>query len=334
MLQREGVFMNKLCTNLRKYNKQHIRRALLSIMFIFFTVSTGCSNAKAVFDPVKNEEPSEPAKTIGSINVINDSVVDVFKGPDPSSEMVTQALLCQEVKILEERGGWSKVKVMDGYTGWIISEKIDRNYNNITSSKIIIKSKTKDIYMIINGTSPIKQASMGTEFYCLNKANNWYEVALPMNSKGWIENTDTLQIDTGSNIAQTNGGEFVKTAKKFLDVPYLWGGSGAGGIDCSGLTYICCNVNGVDLPRDAQPQYDAIPVSVKPDKNSMKEGDLIFFSSKINSKDITHVGIYIGNNKFMHASGKAGVVTITSLSEDYYKERIVGVKRPFSKASE
>jgi len=51
------------------------------------------------------------------------------------------------------------------------------------------------------------------------------------------------------------GSEFVDTAKKFLGVPYLWGGVGAGGIDCSGLTYICCRVNGVDLPRDAQPQY-------------------------------------------------------------------------------
>jgi len=125
------------------------------------------------------------------------------------------------------------------------------------------------------------------------------------------------------------GSEFVDTAKKFLGVPYLWGGVGAGGIDCSGLTYICCRVNGVDLPRDAQPQYDAIPTSVVPTTKYMRTGDLVFFGSKINSKTISHVGIYIGNNQFIHSSSGEGLVTITSLSNNYYIKRLVGVKRVF-----
>lgn len=261
--------------------------------------------------------------------VINDSIVDVFRYPDTNSERVTQTLFCQQVEILEEGLEWSKVQVVDGYIGWIKSEKIDKTFTNITSTKVIIKSKLKNIYSMINGTSSIKEITLGTELYCISKTDNWYEVALPMSTTGWIEDADTLEIQTGTHIPITSGSEFVETAKKFLGVPYLWGGVGAWGIDCSGLTYICCRVNGVDLPRDAQPQYDAIPTSVSPTTKDMRIGDLIFFGPKPNSKTISHVGIYIGNNQFIHSSSGAGLVTITSLSNTYYKKRIVGVKRVF-----
>ena len=264
-----------------------------------------------------------------SIYVVNDSIVDVFRYPDTNSERVTQTLFCQPLKIIDEIPEWSKVEVVDGYIGWIKSDKIDKSFTNITSTKVIIKSKLKNIYSTINTTSPIKEITLGTELYCISKTNNWYEVALPMNTIGWIEDTDTLQIQTGTHIPKTTGYELVETAKKFLGVPYLWGGVGAWGIDCSGLTYICCRVNGVDLPRDSQPQYDAISTSVEPNKKNMKLGDLVFFASKPGSNTVSHVGIYIDNNQFIHASSGAGLVTITSLSDTYYKKRLVGVKRVF-----
>jgi cell wall-associated NlpC family hydrolase len=267
--------------------------------------------------------------TSNSIYVINDSIVDVFKSSNTNSERVTQTLFCQQVIIKKEILKWSKVQVVDGYIGWIKSDKIDKTFANITDKKVIIKSKLKNIYSAMNGTSPIKEITLGTELYSINKKANWYEVNLPMNTTGWIEDTDTLQIQTGTHIPKTTGIEFVETAKKFLEVPYLWGGVGAWGIDCSGLTYICCRVNGVDLPRDAQPQYDAIPTSVAPTITDMKPGDLVFFSSKIGSKMISHVGIYIGNNEFIHSSSSVGFVAITSLLDAYFIKRLVGVKRVF-----
>lgn len=264
-----------------------------------------------------------------SIYVINDSIVDVFRYPAITSERVTQTLFCQQVKILEESLGWSKVEVVDGYIGWIKSDKIDKTFANITPIKVVIKSKLKNIYLTPNTTSPIKEITLGTELYCISKIDTWYELALPMNTTGWIEDFDTLQIQTGTHIPKTTGSEFIETVKKFLGVPYLWGGVGAWGIDCSGLTYICCRVNGVDLPRDAQPQYDAIPTSVTPNIKYMRTGDLIFFGPKVNSKTVSHVGIYISNNQFIHASSSEGLVTIASLSNSYYKKRVVGVKRIF-----
>ncbi|HZK55888.1 MAG TPA: NlpC/P60 family protein [Desulfosporosinus sp.] len=76
-------------------------------------------------------------------------------------------------------------------------------------------------------------------------------------------------------------------------------------------------------------ESDAIPTSIAPTITDMKPGDLVFFSKNIGSIAITHVGIYIGNNKFLEASSSKGLVTITSLSTQYYLDRLVGVKRIF-----
>jgi len=267
--------------------------------------------------------------TANSIAIIADSIVDVYKSATINSERVTQTLFCEQIKIIKKTSIWSKVQVVDGYTGWVKSSKIDKYFTDITPVKIVITSKIKNIYSFINGISPIREVPMGTELYVLGKLDNWNEVALPLNNIGWVDNTDTIEFQTGAAIPKTTGMELVVTAMKFLGVPYLWGGVGALGIDCSGLTYISSRVNGVILPRDAQPQYNSIPTSVPPTTTDMRQGDLVFFSSKEGSNLITHVGIYIGNNEFLHASSNAGSVTITALSIDYYKRRLVGVKRIF-----
>lgn len=273
-----------------------------------------------------SKERKNPAR-YNNIKVINEPTVDVFKSTSANSERVTQALFAQQVKLIAVTSGWSKVEVEDGYIGWIESTKITQDFTSITPEMITIQSKYKDVYSSMKGNSPITKITLGTELYLIKKTDNWYEVALPMNTSGWIEDTDTLRIQAGAQIPKTTGVEFVNTAKEFLGVTYLWGGVGAGGVDCSGLTYISSRVNGVDLPRDAQPQYDAIPTSIAPTIANMKPGDLVFFSKYIGSKAITHVGIYMGDNQFLEASSGKGVVVITSLSTQYYQDRLVGVKR-------
>lgn len=111
---------------------------------------------------------------------------------------------------------------------------------------------------------------------------------------------------------------------KYLNTPYKYGGSSPDGIDCSAFTRtIYSNVLSVELNRSAKEQYTQ---GIKIDKpENLKFGDLVFFNTRRRVKP-GHVGIYIGDNLFAHASSKNGVI-VSSLEEDYYSRRFMGGRR-------
>lgn len=118
----------------------------------------------------------------------------------------------------------------------------------------------------------------------------------------------------------------IKTAEGFIGVPYRWGGvSAEKGFDCSGLTMTVYRLNGLDLPRKASSQFQAgTPVS----RYALKRGDLVFFATN-GDKSISHVGIFSGNDSFIHAPSPGKRIRISSLSSIYYKERFRGARRYF-----
>ncbi len=117
--------------------------------------------------------------------------------------------------------------------------------------------------------------------------------------------------------------KMVNTANRFKGVKYAWGGSSRSGFDCSGFTsYVVRNSVGRTLPHSSRAQFGkGIPVS----KADLKPGDLVFFSTY--SKGPSHVGIYVGNGKFVHASHPGSTVKATSLNSGYYKDRFLGARR-------
>ncbi len=113
-------------------------------------------------------------------------------------------------------------------------------------------------------------------------------------------------------------------ALTYQGVPYVWGGYSPSGFDCSGLIYYCALENGISIPRCADTQYfEGNGYHV--DYDQLMPGDLVFFSSD-SSYDIEHVGIYIGDNQFVHASSGAGYVTISEIV-DYYSRNYYSAMR-------
>lgn len=130
------------------------------------------------------------------------------------------------------------------------------------------------------------------------------------------------------NAVSPNRGEIGKvnsvlaTARHFLGVPYVYGGESPSGFDCSGFTQYVFDQHGVKLPRSSQEQAQ---VGTRVTRAELAPGDLVFFNTEKSGK-INHVGIYIGDNKFIHASRTSGIV-ITSLTNSYYRDKMAAARR-------
>ncbi len=127
----------------------------------------------------------------------------------------------------------------------------------------------------------------------------------------------------GSAVNNNTATGILNTALQYLGTPYRYGGSGPGGFDCSGFVKYVYSLNGYNLNRTAASQYSqGTPVS----KAELQLGDLVFFCC--GSSSIDHVGIYIGNNEFIHSSSpRSGGVIITNLGESYYLNSYAGAAR-------
>ncbi|HTU83905.1 MAG TPA: C40 family peptidase [Candidatus Acidoferrales bacterium] len=119
-----------------------------------------------------------------------------------------------------------------------------------------------------------------------------------------------------SRIAQ----ELTRSALRFLGTPYVFGGDSPAGFDCSAYVQHVFGMFGISLPRTADAQYDV----GRPAVGGPRPGDLVFFETY--TEGVSHVGIYIGNGEFVHASSSHGVM-VSKLSEAYWASRYVGAKR-------
>jgi cell wall-associated NlpC family hydrolase len=117
--------------------------------------------------------------------------------------------------------------------------------------------------------------------------------------------------------------ELIRTAESFVGVPYLWGGTSPNtGFDCSGLSMTVYQLNGLDLPRSSKEQYETgSPVG----QNDLLKGDLVFFATSGKGK-AAHVGVYVGDGRFIHAAGRGKNIRVDHLSSSYYKKRYLGAR--------
>lgn len=145
----------------------------------------------------------------------------------------------------------------------------------------------------------------------------------PQSSPDAGNETGTGQwADNGSSGGDVSTGARVAgLAAAMIGIPYVYGGQTPEGFDCSGLVFYAYRETGIDVPRTSLAQYRAakrIPVS------AAQPGDLVFFRI---GRQISHVGIYVGNNRFIHSPETGQTVKINDLDDEYYKKRFAGAGR-------
>ena len=158
-----------------------------------------------------------------------------------------------------------------------------------------------------------------------------FQAANALPRTGIVDSATIIKLNTAYNSILADrasasrallNSKVVEYAKQFLGKPYVWGASSGKAFDCSGFTVYIMKKFNVSLPRTASGQINS---GTKVGKDDLQAGDLVFFTTY--KKGPSHVGIYIGGNKFIHASSGVDKVTITDLDSSYYKRRYLGARR-------
>jgi len=161
----------------------------------------------------------------------------------------------------------------------------------------------------------------GTAFSVLDKDGDWLKVKVG-ESVGWVSKSLTSLGEPRPD-SSDKGDKIVRLAMTYLGTPYRRGGTSHDGVDCSGLTYAVARELGISLPRTSSDQWG---VGKAVDKGNLKAGDLVFFKNTYR-EGISHVGVYIGDGKFVHAVRSGKPVSVTSLNDDYYTAHWAGAYR-------
>ncbi|MBF6596725.1 MAG: C40 family peptidase [Fermentimonas sp.] len=255
--------------------------------------------------------------------LVYNSVGTIRHSPRYNSEMITQTLLGMKVKILEENNGWRRIQTPDKYIGWIngsvkpLSKAEFLRYNE--QRKVIVTSVYATSYEVPNKSSnPVSDLVIGNILALKSENERFYEVEYPDGRIAFIIKSDALTYEDWFKSIDLLGESITKSALQFKGIPYLWGGTSSKGLDCSGFTKIVYFMHGINLPRDASQQVNkGSLVDSTGEFGNLKPGDLMFFGTKrqkgTNEKGnavsneyyderVVHVGIYLGNNHFIHAS--------------------------------
>ena len=275
--------------------------------------------------------------------------------PDYESPLETQALMGTIVEIIGEESYWRQVVTPEPYTAWCTNlglvEMTAEQINEYKAApKYICTVQHSGVYETPSVKSRrLSDLSMGNLLRIVYKEGKkvkpsvkkkWAEVMLPDGRKGWTPAADLKPFAEWAGKQKLTAENIVNTAMQFEGTPYLWGGASSKGLDCSGLVRLTFMMNGHLLPRNASQQVNhgreiimECDHSITPDSDklyqemlkrtkNLQPGDLVFFGSPEtfwSKEKITHVGIYIGNGRIIHASHKVRVNSLIPGEKDYYE---------------
>lgn len=256
------------------------------------------------------------------------SSVNLRSEANTSSSILAELKNGTAVTVVSTANGWCKV-TYSGKTGYIKQDYVSttgsasNNTSASTGTAAVVKCSSTVNFRSASSTSStiLGELKNGTAVTVLSTSNGWSKVSYA-GKTGYISADYLVTASSGTAISPSNTAASVSISAKrqsvlnyaaqFLGVPYVYGGSTPSGFDCSGFTsYVFKNTVG-SIPRVAQAQYDA---TTRVSRDDLLPGDLVFFGSSTSS--ISHVGIYVGSNQFIHAPNTGDVVKYSSLTGSY-----------------
>ncbi len=277
--------------------------------------------------------PDETAKD-RSCGIVRISVAQLRRHPDEPHEIIDQALMGSEVRVLKiEHGYWAFCQLDDQYLGWMtISSLVTGNQQWIEQwrqhDKLIVTANYGQIWEQPSDKSlrSVSDVVRGNILIHRGKKRGWYRVELPDGRVGFIRSSLVAPVHRFQETLKARSvNDILATAYQFIGLPYLWGGRSTKGFDCSGFTQTVFKLNGIELPRDANMQVKVgQPVALDDSLSNLRPGDLLFFGKDIDH--IIHVGIYIGNSQFIHSDGWVRINSFKPTDANYSAYRRRGLQ--------
>ena len=259
--------------------------------------------------------------------IINISAANLRSDPSHSAELATQAILGTIVKVYKQEDDWYYVQTPDKYLAWVDAGGIEladeqKAENWYGDEKIIYTQTYGHAYSGPDeNTSFVSDLTAGNMLTILKYTDKNYIVRFPDGRNAYVRKNEAESYDTWLKNLNPTVETLVSTGKTLMGVPYLWGGTSTKGVDCSGFTKTIYFLNGMVIPRDASQQVNT-GISVDSTRNfeKLQAGDLLFFGTKaidFSKEKVVHVGMWIGDNEFIHASGRVRISSVDKSSKNY-----------------
>ncbi|WP_455542212.1 C40 family peptidase [Intestinibacter sp.] len=257
--------------------------------------------------------------------------VNVRKGPSTSYASLGKLNKGDKVEYISTSNSWAQIKY-NGQTGYVSAQYISKTSTEsnaqvkyVNCSSLNVRSGAGTSYSVVTSIT------LNTQVEVLSTSNGWSKIKVGSTtgyvSSKYLSDTKTSSNNSSDNMSNssTSASKLVTYAKSLLGKPYVWGAQGPSSFDCSGFTYyVFKNSVNITLPRTSS---DQSTYGTTVSKSNLKVGDLVFFDTNgSNDGNVSHVGIYIGSNQFIHSSSSKGKVVISDFTT-YYNNAFVRAKR-------
>ncbi len=243
---------------------------------------------------------------------INRPVINIYLQPQEDAEVDSQAIYGDFVEVLQQFPGWSKLKMRDGVIGWALSSYLVCNPSFDEGGRLRpVQNLFAHVYRTSDVSSfpPLLTLPYGAKVKLdvgAETAERWVPIELVSGEKAWMQRGD-IDFSPRRKVLK----EVLSLSKRFLGLPYTWGGASSYGFDCSGFVQMLFKEMGLVLPRNARDQA-CCPFFIPVEGEDFLPGDLLFFGEKT----IEHVGLYLGQGKFIHGAVLGNPVVMISRLED------------------
>ena len=256
--------------------------------------------------------------------VVVSPVANMYSKPTLDADVVSQAIYSTNVRVVERKEGWAQIQTPDEYKGWVEQSALLAAKPYVTGDAVQVGSLFAHLYREPSVTKhqPLLTVPFETRLEKVRQHDaRWLVVRLPDDRAAYLQAGDLMDANKPLTIPQT-----IDLSKRFLGLPYTWGGTSSFGYDCSGFTQMLCRRRGILTPRDADDQAFWSGMD-KVENKDVAAGDLLYFGSSL--QKITHTGMYIGGGQFIHATtNERPVIQISEFADPHWTRILVAIRRP------